>query len=366
MLTRAPYLDWISHHYPKVRHNLAASGIPALSVSETVAIEPRWCDDPIGSLGGSLAACHGLSVAELLPCNGASQALWLAYAATLEPGDEVLVESPAYAPFADAPATLGAHVRRFARRASTGYAIDADEIRGSLGPKTRVVALTHLHNPTGNPADRGAVAAIAASLMERHGFVIVNEIYASFNRSAADGPALQSCRSIAPNIVGVGSLSKAFGLGPERIGWLTGPETVVARAAAAQLASTGDLARSWAASALGMIEHLPRLAARARDLVEGNRERVTRWIADRPQLEWWPPDDGLFGLVRLPRGIDGRRLAEAAIANHGVIVAPGEFFDAPATFRLAWGCSSTQLQSALDALSDALSDVGIVPDNRPQ
>lgn len=359
MLTRSSYLDWISCAHRVARHNLAASGIPALSAQEMRLIEPRWLDDPVCDLAQGLAQSLGLRPEEILPCNGASQALWLGYAGTLESGDEALIESPAYAPFATAPLTLEATVCRFYRSADDGYAIDVNAILRKLTSRTRVVAVSHLHNPSGCRADPAAIAVLADAMSRNGGYVIVNEIYAPFAHLSSRGPALRTYRGIAPNLVCVGSLSKAFGLGPERIGWMAGPPGVIKRAAAAQLASTGDMPRCWAAAALGALEHLPRLGARAYSLVEGNRERVKHWIEQRPELAWSDPEDGLFGLVRLPCGMDGREFAHNVIERHDVAVAPGEFFDAPSTFRLAWACPAASLDLALCALGEALSELGV-------
>lgn len=357
MLTRSAYLEWLTYYYPKVVHNLAASGVPSLTSDELAEIPLRWSANPVSALTEKLAQLYCLQNTEILPCNGASQALWLAYAATLFPGDDVLIETPTYAPFADSVRTLGANLIRFERLAVNGYVLDPDSVFQKLTKRTRLVALSSLHNPSGCSADPKAIAGIAAELAKRNGYLIVNEIYAFFDDlDVCNAMTLRSSRHIAPNIICVSSLSKAFGLGPMRIGWLSGPEHVVRRAAMAQLASTGDLPMVWAAGAIGALELLPDLATRAKLLTGDKRERVFDWLAARPWLSWSRPANGLFGLITLPGKINTLELAEKAIKEHGVMIAPGEFFAAPGSFRLAWNCPTARLDSALAALDVALNE----------
>src|SRR4029077_17118893 len=74
---------------------------------------------------------------------------FLAFAALISPGDEVLVERPAYDPLLGALKLLGARIARFDRRREDGWAVDPDRVRAALSPKTRLVVLTSPHNPTG-------------------------------------------------------------------------------------------------------------------------------------------------------------------------------------------------------------------------
>ena len=202
MLTRSAYLEWLTYYYPKVVHNLAASGVPSLTSDELAEIPLRWSANPVSALTEKLAQLYCLQNTEILPCNGASQALWLAYAATLFPGDDVLIETPTYAPFADSVRTLGANLIRFERLAVNGYVLDPDSVFQKLTKRTRLVALSSLHNPSGCSADPKAIAGIAAELAKRNGYLIVNEIYAFFDDlDVCNAMTLRSSRHIAPNII---------------------------------------------------------------------------------------------------------------------------------------------------------------------
>ena len=73
----------------------------------------------------------------------------LAMAATLEPGEEALVEWPTYELLVTTLEYLGVTVRYFDRRMEDGFRVDPEEVERKMTPQTRLIVLTNLHNPTG-------------------------------------------------------------------------------------------------------------------------------------------------------------------------------------------------------------------------
>ncbi len=108
---------------------------------------------------------------------GTSVANYLAFAALLDPGDEVLIEQPAYGLLTRRAASVGAVVNRFARTHENGYALDPEAVRRAVTPRTKLIVLTNLHNPssvlTGEDVLR-EVGEIARSVGAR---VLVDEVY---------------------------------------------------------------------------------------------------------------------------------------------------------------------------------------------
>ena len=154
-------------------------------------------------------------------------------------------------------------------------------------------------------------------------------------------------------MVAVSSLTKCYGLGAERVGWVLGPPDLIGRASDALLASAGHLPRSHALAGCAAFAQLPALGARSRALLEGKRERVGAWLASKG-LAWSAPVSGLFGFVTVPGAGDLTPVIEAAVTERQVIVAPGAFFGTPNGFRLAWSIASERLDEGLERLGQAL------------
>jgi aspartate/methionine/tyrosine aminotransferase len=302
----------------------------------------------------AIARYNDVSPVEVVPALGTSHALWLAYATLANPGDEIVVEEPAYEPLLVAAKSVGARVVRFAREPREGFAVDPDRISRAITPRTRLVAVTNLHNPSGVRA-RDEDLQAAARLLDAHGgFLLVDEVYAPFDELVdSEGTFRGSARRLGPNVLAVGSLTKCYGLGPHRIGWILAPAEVAAQAEDVVTTSCGWLPLSHAHVGVHAFARLPALAERSRDLLAGKRARVAAWATERG-LGWSGPAEGLFGFVTVPGAADLTPAIEAAALDREVLVAPGAFFGIPNGFRLSWSAPSATLEEGLERLSDCL------------
>jgi aspartate/methionine/tyrosine aminotransferase len=222
--------------------------------------------------------------------------------------------------------------------------------------RTRVVVVTDLHNPTGARVRRDVLRDVAA-IAERHGaYLLVDEVYAPFDALVdSRGVFAASARHIAPNVVAVASLTKCYGLGPSRIGWLLGPRDIVARAEDALIASCGLLPLSHAHLAVHAFDRIGALADRARSIVGQKRMRAATW-AKSLGLTWSAPEEGLFGLATIPGAGDLTPVIEMISREREVLVGPGAFFGVPNAFRLAWSAPDDVLDEGLARLGEALGD----------
>jgi aspartate/methionine/tyrosine aminotransferase len=363
MFAPTRYLQWARRFYGQVRFDLATSGMPDVD-AETLRVlrarEDAVPDEPAAAwaiLCAKIAAYNDVTRDQVLPALGTTHALWLACAALLSPGDDVLVEAPAYEPLIRIPEGAGARVLPFRRAALAGFALEPESIARAMTPRTRLGVVTNLHNPTGVRAGDDALRAAARVAAAGGATLLVDEVYAPFDAlvDESHGRAVftNSARKLAPNVVTVSSLTKCYGLGPERVGWLLGPPDVIGRATDALVASAGLLPRSHSRMAVGAFSELPSLASRSRRLLAGKRERVGAWVAARG-LRWSAPTEGLFGLVTVPGGVDLTARIEAAVREHDVLVAPGAFFGVPDAFRLAWSLPVEHLDQGLERLAQAL------------
>ena len=98
-------------------------------------------------------------------------------AALIDPGDEVLIEHPAYELLVSAALFLGADVKRFVRDPEAGFALDPSTVRRALTPKTKLIVLTNLHNPSSNLAPDSALREIGDLARSVGAHVIVDEVY---------------------------------------------------------------------------------------------------------------------------------------------------------------------------------------------
>jgi aspartate/methionine/tyrosine aminotransferase len=350
------YLEWARRNHGKARFDLASSGMPPVSLAELGVPSAGDFDDLTAwqRLRQAIARYNDAPSEEAVAALGTSHALWLAYAALLRPGDEVLVESPTYEPLLSAAAGAGARIVRFERPANARFALDPARVALAMTDKTRVVALTSLHNPTGVRADEAALREIAREVERRDAYLVVDEVYAPFDTMVApDGVFHGSARKLGARVVAVGSLTKCYGLGLLRVGWLLADAEVARRAEDVIAATAGILPLPHAALALHAFAHLTTLAGRSRSLLGDKRSLVAAWARGRG-YEFSAPREGPFGLVTIPGAGDLTARVEAALRDHDVLVTPGAFFDLPASLRVAWTAPTESLQAGLERLDRAL------------
>jgi len=356
MFAPTRYLNWARRFYGQVRFDLATSGIPTARVADWGMPSGAALDDPSGweRMREAIAAYNDVPSSGAVAALGTAHALWLAYASLAGPGDDILVEDPAYEPLLRAAEGVGARVLRSSRDARDVFALDPERVARALTPQTRVVAITNLHNPTGVRADDGALRATAQLLERRGAFLLVDEVYAAFDDLVdAHGVFRGSARKLAPNVVAVSSLTKCHGLGPHRVGWVLGPPQVVARVEDAVTATSGMLPLAHAHIGVHAFSRILELADRARAFLSGKRERVGAWVASQG-LQWSAPPAGLFAFVTVPGATDLTRHVEAAVREREVLVAPGSFFGVPNGFRIAWSAPSGALEEGLGRLAECV------------
>src|SRR5207244_1867750 len=124
-----------------------------------------------------IAAHHGVDPDCVIESAGASMANHLAMAAIMEPGHEVLIEHPAYGPILDVALYLQANVKRFQRAEENDWAIDPAEIRRCVTPKTRLIVITNLHNPTSVLTPNSVLREIGEIARSVGALVLVDEVY---------------------------------------------------------------------------------------------------------------------------------------------------------------------------------------------
>jgi aspartate/methionine/tyrosine aminotransferase len=350
------YIEWALKFYGKVPHDLASSGIPGASWSELGFPEPNTDDlSAYATFRETIALYNDVPRSEVVPALGTSHAVFLAYAAMLSPGDEVLVEHPGYEPLTRTAAGLGATVRTFERAAADGFAISPERVAAATTSRTRVIVVTNLHNPTGVRTSDDTLRELARIAEAQGAYLLVDEVYAPFDDLPEDGVFRTSARKLAPNVVAVSSLTKCYGLGMHRIGWVLGPPEIVERAEAATIATCGHLPLSHAARGAVAVANVGKLATRAKALLAGKRELATQWASTIPNATWSAPTSGLFGLVTLEGAPDLLPKIESWANEHGVLVGAGSFFGVPNGFRLSWATlPRPRFESALAKLSSLL------------
>src|SRR5205085_981446 len=175
------YIEWAKTQ-AAARFNLATSGLIHYPLAELpVTLADLELSGPsfygYAPLQQALAEKCGVDAGCIVHATGTSLANHLAMATLLEPGDEVIVEQPAYDPLLAVPRYLGATVKRFMRHAEDGFRIDLRELERIVTKSTKLIVVTNMHNPTGALTDRDTLQAMGELARSVGARVLVDEVY---------------------------------------------------------------------------------------------------------------------------------------------------------------------------------------------
>jgi aspartate/methionine/tyrosine aminotransferase len=350
------YIEWAKLR-SKARYNLAISDVLAFPLAD---LHPRVEDLEISGsdsygyvpLLEKLSAKSGVPTENIVHAQGTSMANHLAMAALLEPGDEVLIEEPSYAPIVSAAEYLGATIRRFPRTFESGFQLDPREVERCISPRTRLVVLANLHNPSGVRTPDSKLRMVGEIARSMRAYVLVDEVYLE---TCFDSP-WRSASLLAPNFVVSGSLTKAYGLSGLRCGWI-----FAAKPLAERIWRLNDLFGVMASHPTELLsvlalKHLPEIAARSKKLLETNRALLKQFFSSRKDLlAIWPE----FGTIAFPQLIAGHADAFCQLLRekYETSVVPGRFFDSPHHFRIGVGGKTEEVREGLSRIAAALDEL---------
>src|SRR5215468_5199450 len=348
---------WLDQYEHDIEFNLAASTGPTWTVRDILALsdhatQHRFLEHklvysrPAGadSLREAIAEMQRVPVESVQIVTGASEALvalmWLA----AEPGANVIIPLPGFPTFSAIPESLGLETRFYHVGRDNGFRIDPDEIKRLADSNTRLNLINSPHHPTGATISDSEMEALHAFTSERGIQLVCDEVY----HPIYHGRQSQSAARL-PQATVIGDLSKALSLPGVRTGWI-----VEHNAQRRQQYWTARAYFTITNSTTGEI--LSEIAIRKRDIVLGRTQQVAtrnlklldRFMADhREVLGWIPPQGGMTAFPWMVSGDNARPFCQAA-AQRGILLAPGDCFDAPSHFRLGFAAAGDNFLKALD------------------
>jgi len=352
----SPYMQYAKLR-SAARYNLAASGVMSFPLAELpIRIEDLEVCGPTlygyQPLMERLAKLNGVTPDCVVTAQGTSLANHLAFAATLEPGEEALVEWPTYELLTTTLEYLGARLRFFDRGLERGFRVDPEEVARRITPHTRLVVLTNLHNPSGALIDHATLRAVGELALKNNARVLVDEVYLESLFDQRPRPAIH----LGDHFVVTSSLTKAYGLSGVRCGWvLANPEL------AQRMRLIHDLYGVNAAFPADLIsvialDHLDRVMARAKRLLDTNRPVLDAFLRSRDDLAYVRPE---FGTVAFPKLLNGsvEQLDGLLREKYETGIVPGKYFGEEQYFRLGIGGDPEMTRIGFERLGKALDQM---------
>jgi aspartate/methionine/tyrosine aminotransferase len=352
---------WLDAYEHGIEFNLGASTGPSWTFNEILSLakdEERESflnhklvySRPAGAPGlrSAIAEMHGVDADAVQVVTGASEALLILMWLAADPGANVILPNPGFATFSALPESLRLETRFYSVRKEDEFRIDVEEIKKLTDRNTKLILINSPHNPTGATISDAELDSLHEFTSSRGIQLVSDEVY----HPVFHGQPTQSAARL-PHATVIHDFSKAFPLSGVRTGWMIEHDPKRRKDywnARAYFSITNNTAG----------EFLAELAMRHRDVVLGRTQKVatenlrqlSRFISEhRETIGWIPPRGGMTAFPWLVSGEDSRSFCQAA-AEKGILLAPGDCFDAPSHFRLGFAAISDEFPHALDRLGE--------------
>lgn len=293
---------------------------------------------------------------QVLVTAGGKAALFELALALFEPGQEVVLPTPAWVTFAEQVRLAGAEVVEVPTDAGSGFAVTADRILAAMTSRTRAVILNSPCNPTGAILAPAELRRIVEDAAARGVLVVADETYDRFVYDGVEHASAAALARAHPQTVAlVGSFSKSYAMTGWRVGYLLGPAALIRAATDIQGHATSNatsFAMVGALAALGGAE--PDVEAMVaeyqarRDLLVAALAALPGVVCPRPQGACYvfPDVSAHFRAGRT----DSTAFAEQLLAEAHVAVVAGAAFGADRHVRISFTCSRRDLQRGVERI----------------
>lgn len=283
---------------------------------------------------------------QVIVTDGATEALAVALTTILNPGDEVVVPTPAFSLY-ESLVTLQGGTFVPLNTEPARFQVEAAALEAVLTPRTKAIVLCSPNNPTGCVLNARSLDAVAAAARGHDLFVVCDDVYGRLVYTSSYQAFCVRHPELADRTLIVNSFSKPWAMTGWRMGWLLGPAELMAEASKVHqylVSSVPAFVQHAGVEALATsTEPMRQSYAHRRDLVMAALGRM-----GLPVVE---PEGAFYAFPCIRElGLTGEEFCERAIREAGVALVPGVFFGCEGYVRLSYACDEVTLAEGLRRL----------------
>jgi len=312
---------------------------------------------------------YAVEASQVLITNGGKQAVYNAFAALLDPGDEVLLIAPYWTTYPESIKLAGGVPVEVVTDEASGYLATVAQLEAACTDRTKALLFVSPSNPTGAVYPRHAVTAIGRWAAERGLWVITDEIYEHLVYGGAEHLSIATAApELGDRVIVVNGVAKTYAMTGWRVGWLIGPPDVVKAATNLQSHATSNVNNVAQVAALAAVSGDLSAAALMREAFDRRRRTIVGLLGDIPGVVC-PEPHGAFYAYPSVKGLLGKplrgristtsaELAAVILDEAEVAVVPGEAFGTPGYLRLSYALSDADLAEGIGRIAKLVADAG--------
>lgn len=300
----------------------------------------------------------------VLVTNGAMNALYIAFHALVQPGDEIIMPDPTWTETADNVTLAGGVPVRARLDCGDGYRYGAEAIEAAVTPRTRAVVINTPHNPTGMVLRREELIPILR-LAERHGLWVISD--EAYEHVLFDGRKHVSAASLGyERVLSIFSMSKSYAMSGLRLGYLScNDDRLVERMAKLLRCTINGVNSATQIGAIAALTGPQDATSRMAEEYQVRRDALWEGLQEVRVLHSFRPQGAFYLWARIDEGWEGyagmrggRAMTECLIEETGIGSVPGEVFGPAGAghIRFAFSCPTDQVVAAAAILKRRWAD----------
>lgn len=323
------------------------------------------------AIAAKLARENGLAypAAQIAVANGAKQAIFNAFAATLDPGHEVIIPAPYYPSFPEMVSLNGGRPVIVATRADDGFKLTRESLAAAITEQTRWLVINTPGNPSGAVYGRDELLTLAGVLRDHpQVLLLLDEVYEHIQFAEPPPHFLQLAPDLADRVLVVNGVSKTYAMTGWRVGYGAGPAPLINAMGVIQSQSTAGASSISQAAAVAALNGEQSFVAARAATYRRRRDILVDGLSAITGIELAAPQGGFFVFAGCHAWLGkaspgGRRIAsdhdvvEHLLESAGVAGVAGSAFGLPGHFRLSIAVSSEQVAAAPARIAAALAQL---------
>jgi aspartate/methionine/tyrosine aminotransferase len=304
---------------------------------------------------------YEIEPAQVLVTNGGKQAIYAAFAAMLDPGDEVIVPAPYWTTYPEAIQLAGGTAVEVLADETQDYKVTVDQLEAARTDRTKVLLFVSPSNPTGAVYTSDEIRAIGQWVEDNDLWVLTDEIYEHLVYDGIEtGSMPVLCPFLADNTVVVNGVAKTYAMTGWRVGWMIGPKDLVKAATNLQSHATSNVANVSQRAALAALEGDLTAVEKMKTAFDRRRKTIVSMLNEIDGVVC-PMPGGAFYAYPSVKGLLGKeydgtlietsaQLSEYILDQVEVAIVPGEAFGSPGYLRLSYALGDDDIVEGITRL----------------
>ena len=288
---------------------------------------------------------------EVLITVGACEALYSALFGILNPGEEVIVPTPAFPLYETIATTAGANVVELDLK-KTNFQITKEALEAVITPKTKAIVLNSPNNPSGAVYSEESLAAVKEAVLGKPIYVICDNVYQQLSMEKL--PDLSLDEELKDQILLCQSFSKPYAMTGWRVGYLIGNEEVISRLLLLHAGMVTAIPTFLQTACITALETdttpMAEVYAKRREYVCSRLKNMGLTFPEPKGAFYVFPDITKFGM-------ESGEFCTRLIKEAKVATVPGSCFGAEGHIRISYCCSDENLKKGMDRLEEFLKTV---------